>query len=70
MYVKTFGIDAEEAEIAEAFKKEHDAKHGWYAGAIGARYTYTFTPSGVGTFIWIECGQCGGKDELTKNVSW
>jgi hypothetical protein len=40
-----------------------------YAGAIGGRWTYSFTPTGLGTVIKIRCG-CGAECDLTNYDDW
>jgi len=38
-------------------------------GAIGGRFTYEFTPTGLGTCVWVSC-LCGEKVDLTDSENW
>lgn len=63
---QTFVILPEEVKVIEEWKKQHTKeKHGGseYAGAIGGRYSYKFTPTSIGTFGTIIC-DCGEKFEF------
>ena len=68
----TFSITPEQVEAIRTWKKEHEAEaHGGseYAGAIGGRYTYEFTPTSIGTFGSIRCG-CGAKFAFDDGSDW
>lgn len=68
----TFSITPEQVEAIRAWKKEHEAEsHGGseYAGAIGGRYTYEFTPTSIGTFGRIRCG-CSAKFDFDDGSDW
>lgn len=60
---QTFVILPEEVEAIKKWqtqhtKEKHDGSE--YAGAIGGRYSYKFTPTSIGTFGTIIC-DCGEK---------
>ncbi len=38
--------------------------------AIGGRWSYTFTPTGVGTVVKVTCGICGAYHDVTDYESW
>ena len=40
-----------------------------FTGAIGGRLSYTFTPTGLGMAIFVECA-CGETLDLTKSEEW
>lgn len=40
-----------------------------YAGAIGGRLRYEFTPTGIGTIVNVQC-LCGERLELTESGNW
>ena len=48
---------SEDAKIIAWQKKHIEEKHGGnsYAGAIGGRFSYEFTPTGIGTFGTCKC---------------
>lgn len=60
---QTFVILPEEVQAIKEWREQHiKEKHGGseYAGAIGGRYSYKFTPTSIGTFGTIIC-DCGEK---------
>ena len=59
--IRSFAIEPKDVKRIDAWKARHEAeKHNGsqYAGAIGGRYTYEFTPTSIGTFGRIRCA-CG-----------
>lgn len=70
--VWTFTIEPEQVERIREWKRQHEAeKHNGsqYAGAIGGRYTYEFTPTSIGTFGRIRCG-CGEHFDYDDGSDW
>lgn len=55
----TFTIDEEEYKIAKKWMKKQKKKHGSEIGTIGDRFSYKFTPTGLGVIISV-------VDALTK----
>ena len=41
-----------------------------YAGAIGGRLTYSFTPTGLGTIVVVKCGLTDEELDLTEYDLW
>lgn len=41
-----------------------------YHGAIGGCFTFSFTPTSIGTIIRIECASCKGKIDLSDYEDW
>lgn len=64
-----YSLKGEELRRVHAFENEHDAKHGLYSGAIGGRYTYSFTPTSIGTAVAVSCS-CGEKLNATDFEDW
>ena len=66
----TFEIPDEEVKEFGKWKKEHDkvclSKD---VGAIGGRFTYSFTSTGLGDIIKIKCA-CGEELDLTHSERW
>jgi len=69
--------EKEDIEINE-WRKSHKCKlrssdHGIedeiYVGAIGGSLTYSFTPTGLGTILNVECA-CGEKFSPTNFEDW
>lgn len=62
-----FKLSQYEREHADAWVAQHiDEHHGGeepYVGAAGGAFGYQLTPTGLGMFIGVVCGQClhGGK---------
>ena len=60
---QTFVILPEEVKAIKEWQAQHiKEKHSGseYAGAIGGRYSFTFTPTSIGTFGTVICS-CGEK---------
>ena len=55
----TFTVDADELKKAEEWMKKQKEKHGSEIGTIGDRFSYKFTPTGLGVIISV-------VDALTK----
>lgn len=61
----------------DKFKEWNDqhiaASHGGaepYAGAIGGRITFSFTPTGLGTVTKVTCNICGVEHDLSDCDMW
>lgn len=80
-----FALEGVELEKALAWKAEHNKTCPFYddgtqiacpSGAIGGQYTYSFTPTGLGHVIIIEClcysvkNNKKGKTNVTDFDSW
>lgn len=69
---RTFVILPEEVKAIEEWQEQHvKEKHGGneYAGAIGGRYSYKFTPTSIGTFGSIICS-CGEKFDFADGSNF
>lgn len=63
-------LDENQIKNAARWIKEHEcSRRNDYAGAIGGRYTYSFTPTGLGVIVSIKCW-CGAELDLTDNEDW
>ena len=62
LYGRTFVIDDDEQKKIDEFKAKHN--HG-SAGAIGGQYSYTFTPTSIGTIGTITCS-CGESFDFSN----
>lgn len=65
-----FVIRADQMEKIRVFQEEHVKLHGKYAGAIGGRFTYTFTGTSLGMITRCECGQCGKYADVSDYDDW
>ncbi len=64
-FYRVGSIPEEETGNAAAFLKAHNELHaGAREGAIGGRYTYSFTPTSIGTVVTLACA-CGEKIDLS-----
>ena len=68
-----FKLDDRDNKEFSKWKKEHD-KTCKFAdlmnqGAIGGRFTYSFTPTGLGCIVTVKCG-CGEELNLTHEEEW
>jgi len=62
------GIEKERAQSwIEQHKKDHPMKH---TGAVGGRWSYTFTPTGIGTIVVVRCCACGAEKDVTNYEGW
>ena len=69
---RSFSIEPEDVKRIDDWKARHEAeKHNGsgYAGAIGGRYTYEFTPTSRGTFGRIRCS-CGDHFDYDDGTNW
>lgn len=60
-----FVITAEEAATIEKWTTKHGKKCKLPPTTIGDRYTYCFTPTGIGVLVSVEC-VCGKKKYFTN----
>ena len=58
MTERHFVITTEEAIAITKWQRKHEKKCVLPATAIGGRYTYCFTPTGIGDLMSVECA-CG-----------
>ena len=60
-----FVIDGENKQKLEAFQKAHE--HCWkiHPDVLGAQFTYSFTPHGLGTTATVRCS-CGAEEDLSE----
>ena len=68
----TFTIDSDCVEKIRKWKEQHEKeKHNGnsYAGAVGGRYTYEFTPTSIGEFGRIRCS-CGDHFDFDDGSDW
>lgn len=70
-YTPLFGLCKEQLAAANKWMEEHDkerhirpGKTYRYSGAIGGAYTWTFTPTSLGTVARVECS-CGAEIDVT-----
>lgn len=67
-----FTVDAERVAKIREWKDKHEKekhKGNSYAGAIGGRYTYEFTPTSIGEFGRIKCS-CGDYFDFDDGSDW
>jgi hypothetical protein len=64
-----FELSPEEDAVLLAWITEHEVACKLPPTAIGGRWTFSFTPTGVGTVITVACA-CGKKHDGTKYSDW
>lgn len=70
MKVTTFEIEPEELAKAQGFVSAHRELHAHESeGAIGGRFTWSFTPTSIGTIVVIRCA-CGESLDVTNYGDW
>lgn len=58
-----------ELEKAQRFTARHRRRHGKERAAIGGRFSYSFTPTGLGVIATVHCA-CHKKITLTDFSEW
>ena len=64
-----FGLTAEEIKKVDEWMKQQKAKS-HTPTAIGGRYSFEFTPTGIGVFIKIKDFETGEELDVTKDTDW
>lgn len=70
-----FGVTFKQSRKVDKFKNDHsctldeDPLGGKQVGAIGGRFTYSFTPTDLGEILVIKCA-CGAEQDLTEYNDW
>lgn len=65
----TFTIPEEVIPILNEWLENHECKFRNTLTTIGEKYTYSFTPTGVGTFIKVKCA-CGKSIDLSEYIDY
>ena len=58
------------ANLVKKFDKWRDSLPKKDLKTIGGRYTFEFTPTGVGTLIWVIDEDTDAAIDLTKDEDW
>ena len=65
-----YELGREQEQKAAAWLGEHRKVHaGEDEGAIGGRYTWTFTPTSLGDVVRLQCC-CGAEVDLSEYENW
>ena len=67
-----FKLSDKECQAAEEFIKEHNKQCDTpYSGANGCpKFSYIFSPFGLGTFVRIRCNVCKNEKNITDIDTW
>jgi hypothetical protein len=66
----TFSLSKKEQAKADRWMKQHRKIHGYGKdGASGGRWSFEFTPTGLGTVVIVKCA-CGKQKDLTDFSNW
>lgn len=68
----SFIIEPKDVKRINKWREKHEAERhsgNSYAGAIGGRYTYEFTPTSIGTFGRV-CCSCGEYFDYDDGSDW
>ena len=38
--------------------------------ATGGQYSYSFTPTSIGTCVWMKCNVCKAEQDITDYSTW
>ncbi len=67
----TFTISGNELKTLLAWKKKQDAKtRKLHKGFLGGQYTYSFSPTGIGTAIHVDNALTKDVIDITDYQSW
>ena len=67
---KSFELSSEENVKFAAWSTKHLAECPIKStGTIGERFTYSFTPTSLGTVVVVKCA-CGASEVLTDFTKW
>lgn len=63
--------EVEQKKLNEFYDKHHDCTykclHKPFFSSIGGQYTFTFTPTGIGTIVKVKCNACNKEEDITNN---
>lgn len=65
-FKRGFPITAEQQEAINRWVEQHEKVHKGGHGAAGGKYSYIFTPTGIGTFASIKC-TCGKSFDFSDD---
>jgi hypothetical protein len=66
-----FNLDKEQQQKLSDWQAEQDTLlESTYAGAIGGRFTYSFTPTSLDTIVKVTDGLTNNTIDLTDYDSW
>lgn len=66
----TFKLNEAEQTAANDFIEKHLTCVKEHPTTIGGSISYTFTPTGVGTGVEIQCNICKTKTDITDYGNW
>lgn len=64
-----FELSEKEQKALNYFILRHK-KCGIFPSTTGGKYSYTFTPTGLGTCIVVKCNVCGKTKDITDIDFW
>ena len=64
-----FRLDPIEQGRLERFREHHKETCPGIS-TIGGKFTYVFTPTGIGTAIVVRCNACGKEEDITNIDAW
>lgn len=67
---KNFNLDKNQQKLADDWIKTQLTQKPKYSGAIGGRFTFSFTPTNLGTIIKIEDNQSKETLDITDYSTW
>ena len=65
-----FDMSVVESNKANEWKKTHKVDCEEQHSAIGGRWTYCFTPTGLGPIVQIKCNICNDQLNVTDFGGW
>lgn len=65
-----FTLEDEELERANEWIQKQKKEHGKKVGSMGDRFSYIFSPTGLGTIILVQDHLTGEKEDVTNYDLW
>lgn len=65
-----FSLDPAETKALEEWQKSQKEKDSSNLSTVGGRWTFSFTPTGVGTILVVKDNLLGDEIDLTNTDNW
>lgn len=65
-----FTVEEKELERADKWIKQQQEKHGNKVGSIGDRFSYLFSPTGLGVLVSVLDRLTGETEDITDMDLW
>lgn len=63
----SFDLDEQQVKKGNDWAVRHKCSRKGHYGTVGDKFSFTFVPTGIGTFVTVHCS-CGKEKDLTGDV--